>query len=133
MTSKDVRELCLRLLSNSLIELQEVPRTANHDPSRTFFLFYVDFRKLCSQLLEDLYKAQANIQARKAEEYRKHQTLLEKSSRSDVKEDPKLLSVWERRDLEALERKMEALTVGELRIEADVFVLNDLPWLSGDD
>lgn len=129
MPLKDVRLLCTKLLAASLIELQEVPKTADRAPSRTFHLFFVDFGKLCAHFLESLYQAQANVMARKAAERAKMEALIEKSARTDVKNDPKLLTPFEREQLRGLERKLGALETAVLRIESDVFVLKELPWL----
>lgn len=46
---KETRELLYRMFRAEYLELQEVAKTADHAPSRTFFLWRVRFRKTTSE------------------------------------------------------------------------------------
>lgn len=59
--------------------------------------------------------------------------VLEKSMRSDVQEDPSLLSRIEREVLKTWEERRDKLTVLEMRVEEAVFMLRDLAVLGVDD
>lgn len=131
MTLKDSRELCLKLLAGKIIELQEVPKTNDRQPSRTFYLYFVDFHKLILNLTMMIRKSQTNVIIRIDQELRKFKALIGKINRSDVYADQlNLLTVWEQADLKKIRKVLEALEVAKLRLERDVFILNDLPWLS---
>lgn len=41
MAPKDVRPLLSAMATDSLITIQEVPRSADRNPTRTFYLWYV--------------------------------------------------------------------------------------------
>lgn len=127
---KDAREVLGRLSSSALIEQQEVPRSADRAPSRTFFLWYVDYPKVVASLLDHLYKALANIQAQKSYQLQANKGLVEKRERSDVRQDPDgLLTLADKKNARMLDEKLEALTTAEMRIDRDVFVLKELdPW-----
>ncbi|KAG0147006.1 hypothetical protein CROQUDRAFT_43576 [Cronartium quercuum f. sp. fusiforme G11] len=130
MTAKDSRELCLRLSASNILELQEVPKTQDRQPSRTYYLFFIDFKKLILNLTAKLRKSQTNVIERIYHELENCKTLLAKVNRKDVYEDLEtFLSVWEKAELERLKARLEALEVAKMRLERDVFILRDLPWV----
>ena len=46
MANKDVRPLLSAMSSDCLISTQEVPKSADHNPTRTFYLWWVASRRL---------------------------------------------------------------------------------------
>lgn len=126
LSVKDAREVIGRLSAADLIEPQEVPRSADRAPSRTFFLWYVDFHKVLLTLLGHQYKALANLQAQKDYQLSQRKALVEKRERTDVRADPSLLGKRDVAAIAELDKVMEALTVAEMRIGAQCFVLSEL-------
>ncbi|KAF8965272.1 RNA polymerase III subunit RPC82-domain-containing protein [Flammula alnicola] len=128
MAAKDVRPLLVALSADSLICTQEVPKSADRNPARTFYLWYVDFQKAYSMILGNLYKTLYNIMARRRAEceYSEVAAVLEKRQRSDVSQDENLLTRLEREVLKGWEEKQEKLAVIEMRVEEIVFLLKDL-------
>jgi DNA-directed RNA polymerase III subunit RPC3 len=145
MAPKDVRPLLASLSSDSLVSIQEVPKSADRNPARTFYLWYellhtfyqddfirifrhVDLRKAYSVLLGSLYKTLYNISIRRRaeEEDPSVRAVLDKRERSDVSEDETLLTRMEREVLQEWEKKQQKFTVLELRVEEAVFILRDL-------
>ncbi|KAH9981485.1 hypothetical protein BGW80DRAFT_1270469 [Lactifluus volemus] len=124
---KDVRPLLSAMSAESLISIQEVPKSADRNPTRTFYLWYVDLPKTCSVLLGNLYKTLYNINVRKKAETEDAsvKAVLEKRERSDVSQDEGLLTRNERETLREWESKIERLTVLEGRVEEVVFILRD--------
>ena len=59
--------------------------------------------------------------------------VLEKSERSDVREDPSLLSRMERDILKTWEERRDKLTMLEMRVEEAVFIIRDLALHGVDD
>lgn len=51
MTAKEVRERCFQLLAAGLVHLQEVPRSIDHAPARTFFLWSIPLWLVRGQVL----------------------------------------------------------------------------------
>ncbi|KNZ57128.1 hypothetical protein VP01_2234g4 [Puccinia sorghi] len=130
MTLKDSRELCLKLSAAKVIELQEVPKTNDRQPSRTFYLFFIDFQKLILNLTMMIRKSQTNLIIRIDHELKQRKNLVSKVNRTDVIDDQEgLLTVWERADLKKMKSLILVLEVAKLRLERDLFILNDLPWL----
>ncbi|OCB84153.1 hypothetical protein A7U60_g8829 [Sanghuangporus baumii] len=128
MAATAVRPLLSLLSAESLISIQEVPKGADRNPQRTIYLWYVDLQKAYTVLLGNFYKTLYNIETRRRAE--KDDTavraVLEKSERSDVREDPSLLSRFEREVLRAWEERRDKLTILEMRVEEAVFILRDL-------
>lgn len=135
MAPKDVRPLLGALSAESLVSIQEVPKSADRNPTRTFYLWYVDLQKASSVLLVNLYKTLYNIGMRKRaeEEEPAVKAVLEKRERVDVSLDEGLLTRNEREVLAEWEGKRERLTVLEGRVEEAVFILRDLGPLGNDD
>ena len=48
--------------------LQEVPKTPDHAPSRTFYLFSVDLNAVARMLLDTAYKSVGNVISRRLHE-----------------------------------------------------------------
>ncbi|KAI5124314.1 hypothetical protein M0805_008922 [Coniferiporia weirii] len=131
MAATAVRPLLTSLSADSLVSIQEVPKGADRNPQRTIYLWYVDLHKAYSVLLGNFYKTLYNIGMRRRaeEEDTTVRAVLEKSERSDVREDPSLLSRTEREVLKSWEERRDKLTVLEMRVEEAVFILRDLSVL----
>jgi DNA-directed RNA polymerase III subunit RPC3 len=144
MAPKDVRPLLAALAADSLISTQEVPKSADRNPTRTFYLWYVtyniknyhftphsryvDLPKAYSVLLGNVYKTLFNIGMRRQAEREASdvRAVLEKRERSDVSQDESLLTRLERDILKEWENKQQRLTVLETRVQELVFILKDL-------
>ncbi|KAG1835736.1 hypothetical protein EV424DRAFT_1468174 [Suillus variegatus] len=128
MPNNVVRPLLAALSSDFLISTQEVPRSADRNPTRTFYLWHVDLHKAYSALLGHLYKTLYNIGMRRQAEQEEPtvKAVLAKRARTDVAQDENLLSRMERDVLKEWETKREKLTVLEMRVEEAVFILRDL-------
>ena len=152
MAPKDVRPLLMALSTDSLISMQEVPKSADRNPTRTFYLWsvcysretntseaircrYVDLRKAYSMLLVDMYKTLYNISLRRQSECEvpEIKSVLEKRERIDVSQDETLLSRLERELLKGWEEGQERLSVLEMRVEECAFILRDLDVFGNDD
>ncbi|KAG1749093.1 RNA polymerase III subunit RPC82-domain-containing protein [Suillus paluster] len=128
MPNNAVRPLLAALSSDFLISTQEVPRSADRNPTRTFYLWHVDLHKAYSALLGHLYKTLYNVGVRRQAEQEEPtvKAVLAKRERTDVAQDENLLSRMERDVLKEWETKREKLTVLEMRVEEAVFILRDL-------
>ncbi|WFD35052.1 RNA polymerase III subunit C82 [Malassezia cuniculi] len=126
----ETRDICSRLFAASLLSLQEVPKSNERNPQRTFFLWFVDMPRCKMWLIDHLYRTLAQLGALRVEERRKHAALLRKVERSDVKEDTeRLLAEWERKELSALKKKLEGITVAEARADLDVFIMRHFNYM----
>ena len=152
MAPKDVRPLLVALSADSLISTQEVPKSADRNPARTFYLWFVvqsldifpitnlccryaDFQKAYAKILGEVYKTLFNIMARRRAECEATDVaaVLAKRQRTDVSQDEGLLTRLEREVLKIWEMKQEKLAILEIRIEDIVFLLKDLAPLCVND
>lgn len=134
ITSKEVRERLYALLKVGLVHLQEVPKSADHAPSRTIFLWSVPeranyiqpsksglFRSFASKLTIGL----VNLCDLIVLERRKHAQLLEKVERSDVASNLDLLSPVEQKQLADLRKTLKVLTVKIDQIYSEFVIFNE--------
>jgi len=128
LASKDVRPLLANLAAESLISTQEIARSADRNPARTIYLWYVDLHKAYSVILGTLYTTLYNIGMRREAEKEEPmlKAVLEKTERSDVMQDEGLLSRLDQEVIKEWEQKQEKLTALEMRVEESVFILRDL-------
>lgn len=112
LREKTVRNELYKLNQMNLVEIQEVPRSADRAASKTFFLFRHNARHsfdfLKESLLYDMVKVLENIKAFKED----HKILLAKCEREDVKgHEEELLTSQEFKTLRLLQnREIENMT-----------------------
>ncbi|NXS25150.1 RPC3 polymerase, partial [Mystacornis crossleyi] len=54
--AKEAKDMLYRMLSENLVSLQEIPKTPDHAPSRTFYLYTVNVTAAARTLLHRCYK-----------------------------------------------------------------------------
>ena len=126
MNPKLMRSTLTAMHAGGHLELQEVPRDTNRQPSRTIFLWFFDSERCRSKVLEDTYKTMARCMQRINAERDSVRDVLDKASRSDVKGKEEELLVKD--ELVALEswRKKEERLLGQIaRLDDLVLVLDD--------
>lgn len=77
---KDTRELLYKLLKAEYVQIQEVARTSDHAPSRTFYLWRVDLLRVVEQVGRELYRATSNLRARLIHELSQEQEVRRKKN-----------------------------------------------------
>ncbi|ODN79044.1 hypothetical protein L202_04548 [Cryptococcus amylolentus CBS 6039] len=134
---RDARYILAELQQLSLVETQEVPKTAAKSrlglpSSAEYHLWAVDLPRVYGVLLTSVYKALGNILQRKAAEIGKKSTVLAREQRVLGHEGGRgLLQLKDQEDLAELDDSMNKLTLAELRSELVVFILRDLPGWPG--
>lgn len=123
---KDLRQVLASMQTGGFVDLQEVPRDALRQPSKTIFLWFYDPDRVGNSVLEDTYKAMSRCLQRLRFERSRLKEFLEKTERSDVKGNEErylseaeltLLGQW---------RAKEALLLGEVaRLDEMVAVIRD--------
>ncbi len=126
MSAKELRQTLATLKQAGFLELQEVPREAQRQPSRTMYLWFYDPDRVRKMLIEETHKSMARCFQRMKVEGDKVKPTIEKSERSDVRgKEAKLLAKAELEVLKEWRRKEEWL-LGEVgRLDELVFVLRD--------
>ncbi|KAJ5763152.1 hypothetical protein N7533_001833 [Penicillium manginii] len=123
---KDLRQTLATMQKGGFVDLQEVPKDAQRQPSKTIFLWYYDTDRLCSSILEDTYKAMSRTLQRIKTERGRVRDFLEKTERTDVKgHEEHYLTEGELVDLQRW-RDLEALLLTEVaRLDDMVAVFRD--------
>ncbi|KAI8329419.1 RNA polymerase III subunit RPC82-domain-containing protein [Chlamydoabsidia padenii] len=122
---KDTREKLAQLNLHGFVEIQEVPKSADRAPGRSFHLWYVPLEKCYKELLVDVYRVIGNLQQRKKEELELRSRLLEKLNRQDVKENMDLLSDGDKENMANMNKVLQRLETSKNRLDAMVMILRD--------
>lgn len=127
VSGKEARERLYIMLQHGFVHLQEVPKSADHAPSRTIYLWTIPMDRLKHQFAGDLKKVLVNLMERILHERSKYRLLITKTERSDVAANPAaLLSPLERAQLEALNHVLGRLEFQITRIMTEFIVLAHL-------
>ncbi|NXA12301.1 RPC3 polymerase, partial [Sapayoa aenigma] len=136
--AKEAKDMLYRMLSENLVSLQEIPKTPDHAPSRTFYLYTVNVAAAARMLLHKCYKSAANLMERRQHETRENKRLLEKSQRveailasmqatgaeaAQLREVEEMITGPERQQLETLKRNVNKIDTSENQVDETIFVL----------
>ena len=126
MNQKLMRSVLTTMHEHGHLELQEIPRDNQRQPSRNMFFWFFDRERCRRKVVEECYKSMARCLQRAKVEREGVQTLLEKAERSDVVgREEEFLGEDERIGLEQWREKEERL-LGEVgRLDELVAVLRD--------
>jgi DNA-directed RNA polymerase III subunit RPC3 len=126
LKQKEARAALTSLYESGFIQLQEVPRDANRQPSRTIYLWYFDMERCRQLVLQDCYKAMARCLQRANTEKEKMRPLLAKAERTDVVgREEHYLSKIERSALQSWKEKEERLLGQVARLDRLVGIFRD--------
>ncbi|KAM3613939.1 uncharacterized protein V6R79_007376 [Siganus canaliculatus] len=136
--AKEAKDMLYTLLSQNLVQLQEVPKTPDYAPSRTFYLYTVNQLSTARMLLQNCYKTVANLIERRLFESKESKRLLEKSQRIEailaslqasgaepeqLTEVEEMITAPERQQLDALRLHINKLDSGENQVDETIFLL----------
>jgi DNA-directed RNA polymerase III subunit RPC3 len=120
---KDTRELLYKLLKSEYVRIQEVARTSDHAPSRTFYLWRVDLLSVVEQVGRELYHATSNLRARLMHELSlEKDTLMLLESAQDKSKVP--LTAVQRQNLMRMRTIATRLESSVLRLDKLVLIFN---------
>lgn len=123
---RDLRQTLASMQSGGYVDLQEVPRDAQRQPSKTIFLWYYDPDRVCSSLLEDTYRAMSRTLQRIRFERGLLKDFLEKTERTDVKgHEEEYLTEGELERLQRWKNKEAQLLAMVSRLDDMVAVFRD--------
>ncbi|KAH8922949.1 hypothetical protein BT69DRAFT_1350526, partial [Atractiella rhizophila] len=134
LAPKDARSIIGALSNAHLLELQEVPRSAQRDVSRTFFLWYISPNSMHQILLHSVHKSIYNLLIRKASESQiePRPLIRSKLERTDMREQfpvletrvDQVLNEREKQDWQYWEWIEESIDVAVQRLWRDAFCLS---------
>ncbi|KAF3691973.1 DNA-directed RNA polymerase III subunit RPC3 [Channa argus] len=136
--AKEAKEMLYTLLSQNLVQLQEIPKTPDYAPSRTFYLYTVNQLPTARMLLQICYKTVSNLIERRLFETKESKRLLEKSQRIEailaslqasgaepeqLTEVEEMITAPEKQQLEALRLHINKLDSAENQVDETIFLL----------
>ncbi|NWI62767.1 RPC3 polymerase, partial [Todus mexicanus] len=136
--AKEAKDMLYKMLSENFVSLQEIPKTPDHAPSRTFYLYTVNVPSSARMLLHRCYKSVANLMERRQHETKENKRLLEKSQRveailasmqatgaeaAQLQEIEEMITAPERQQLENLKRNVNKIDASENQVDETIFVL----------
>ncbi|KAM7420882.1 hypothetical protein PAMA_015202 [Pampus argenteus] len=136
--AKEAKDMLYTLLSENLVQLQEIPKTPDYAPSRTFYLYTVNQLPTARMLLQNCYKTVANLIERRLFETSNSKRLLEKSQRIEailaslqasgaepeqLTEVEEMITSSEKQQLESLRLHINKLDSAENQVDETIFLL----------
>ncbi|XP_012690380.1 DNA-directed RNA polymerase III subunit RPC3 [Clupea harengus] len=144
--AKEAKDMLYTLLSENLVQLQEIPKTPDHAPSRTFYLYTVSQLPTARMLLQRCYKTVSNLIERRLFETKENKRHLEKSQRieailaslqntgaeaTQLQEVEEMITAPERQQLEALRHHINKLDSSENQVDESIFLLESYVTSTG--
>ncbi|XP_072166937.1 DNA-directed RNA polymerase III subunit RPC3-like [Diadema setosum] len=138
--AKEAKELVYQMFSENFLSVQEIPRTPDHAPSRTIYLFTVSLCQVSHMLMERCYKSLINTMLRRQYESAENRRLIEKEQRveaitaslqgsgadpAQVEEIEKMMTPLEKQQLQKYKRRIAKLEQSELQVDQTALVLNN--------
>uniref|UniRef100_A0A1A8FAT5 DNA-directed RNA polymerase III subunit RPC3 n=1 Tax=Nothobranchius korthausae TaxID=1143690 RepID=A0A1A8FAT5_9TELE len=136
--AKEAKDMLYTLLSQNLVQLQEIPKTPDFAPSRTFYLYTANQLPTARMLLQKCYKTVSNLVERRLFETKESKRLLEKSQRIEailaslqasgaeaeqLTEVEEMISAPEKQQLEVLKLHVNKLDSAENQVDETIFLL----------
>ncbi|XP_053331052.1 DNA-directed RNA polymerase III subunit RPC3 [Spea bombifrons] len=136
--AKEAKDMLYRMLSVNLVSLQEIPKTPDHAPSRTFYLYAVNTLPTARMLMQKCYKTVSNLIERRQFETKENKRLLEKSQRieaiiasmqatgaegTQLQEIEEMITPLERQQIDNLRRNVNRLDASEINVDDTIFIL----------
>eukprot|EP00238_Polyblepharides_amylifera_P008931 CAMPEP_0196580510 /NCGR_PEP_ID=MMETSP1081-20130531/28923_1 /TAXON_ID=36882 /ORGANISM="Pyramimonas amylifera, Strain CCMP720" /LENGTH=507 /DNA_ID=CAMNT_0041900391 /DNA_START=167 /DNA_END=1690 /DNA_ORIENTATION=- len=127
---KDTRQILYTLLKAGYVTLQEVAKSTDHNPQRTFYVWRVDIPKSVGKLGEETIRAMCNLRARLAHELNSEKEvldLLEKATEAATRESgPRVtLTSAQRKTLGHVRRVAAILETRMLRLDDLILLFHD--------
>ena len=85
LRQKDIRHILTALHESDILELQEVPKRLDRQPSMTYFLWHHNEHRARISIARTLIKSMCRVQQRLQHELQLNVRLLDKAARTDVK------------------------------------------------
>ncbi|XP_070822120.1 DNA-directed RNA polymerase III subunit RPC3 [Chaetodon trifascialis] len=136
--AKEAKDMLYTLLSHNLVQLQEIPKTPDYAPSRTFYLYTVNQLPTARMLLQNCYKTVANLIERRLFETKDSKRLLEKSQRIEailaslqasgaepeqLTEVEEMITAPEKQQLDGLRLHINKLDSAENQVDETIFLV----------
>jgi transcription initiation factor IIE alpha subunit len=126
---KNTRDCLYKMLQHAYVYLQEVPRTSEHNPSKTFYLWSVRLPHVQALLVTEMYKTLRNLRHRLNHTLTSHADLLAKRDEEQriQQETPKYARLTDAdlqtlADIQAIQERLE---VSVIHLDTSIMTLED--------
>ncbi|GAB4814781.1 hypothetical protein N2152v2_001827 [Parachlorella kessleri] len=126
MAKEEARQLLYKMVRAGYVSIQDVPRTADHAPSRTFYTFHTDLDLAAARLSQDLYRAAGNVHARLAHELGQHREVLELLELVSSGQAPRSVLAQREEELGRVKQVATLLESSLLHLDHLVAIFNDM-------
>lgn len=138
--SKECKALVYNMLNDGLLSINELSKTSDHAPSRTYYLFNIDMFQITKKLLENSYKSMENLMIKRAQLTSENKRLLEKSHKlnnrietlkaqgaeqSEIDYEKSMMSIEETSQLNSFTEHCNKIELAEIQLEETIFVFEN--------
>ncbi|KAI5072187.1 hypothetical protein GOP47_0012293 [Adiantum capillus-veneris] len=126
----ETRDRLYKLLKEEYLQLQEVSKTADHAPSKTIYLWRVNYPCVVEHILEDMFRAASNVGLRLAHELQQEQEVLDVLRQyhhsKTTKDAPTVtLTQTQHEQVKRIRRVASILEASLLKLDDSIMLFND--------
>eukprot|EP00252_Welwitschia_mirabilis_P013219 TRINITY_DN29148_c0_g1_i1.p1 TRINITY_DN29148_c0_g1~~TRINITY_DN29148_c0_g1_i1.p1 ORF type:complete len:546 (+),score=110.47 TRINITY_DN29148_c0_g1_i1:206-1843(+) len=128
---KETLEILYKLLKDNFVQLQEIAKSNEHAPSKTFYLWRVAESSLMDQIVDDMYHAASNLVQRFACELEKEQEVLElvnqmnqQSRSSDGRQSVITLTKSQQEQVKRIRKVAKILEASLLKLDESILLFH---------
>ncbi|KAJ2449954.1 RNA polymerase III subunit C82 [Coemansia sp. RSA 2336] len=120
------RERLHEMALAGFVDTVEIPRTADRNPSRMAYLWYVNPSKQVSAALRSCLQGTCNIMQRREKQLAARASLVAKSQRQDIVAGTSQLSLSEQNALNSLLKHKQQMDAAIVRLDSMLLLLHDI-------
>lgn len=128
---KETLEILYKLLKDDYLQLQEIAKSQDHAPSRTFYLWRVNYSSLMEHIIDDMYHGASNLGKRLAHELEQEQEVLDllkqmhQSKNKDGSTSHVTLTKTQRDQVNHIRRVATVLETSILKLDDSIMLFHD--------
>ncbi|MCO5574253.1 hypothetical protein L7F22_028035 [Adiantum nelumboides] len=126
----ETRDRLYKLLKEEYLQLQEVSKAADHAPSKTIYLWRVNYPSVVEHILDDMFRAASNVGLRLAHELQQEQEVLDVLRQyhhsKTAKDAPSVtLTQTQHEQVKRIRRVAAVLEASLLKLDDSIMLFND--------
>lgn len=130
---RETQEILYKLLKDEYLQLQEIAKSQDHDPTRTFYLWRVNYSSLMEHIIDDMYHGASNLGQRLAHELEQEQEVLDllkqmhqsQSKNTDGSTSHVTLTKTQRDQVNHIRRVATVLETSILKLDDSIMLFHD--------
>ncbi|GLJ17016.1 hypothetical protein SUGI_0294400 [Cryptomeria japonica] len=128
---KETLELLYKLFKDGYLQMQEIAKSQDHAPSKTFYLWRVNYPNLMERIVDDMYHAASNLGQRLAHELEQEQEVIDllkqmhQSKATDGSTSQVTLTKSQREKKDKMRRIATILEASLLKLDDSLMLFHD--------